>query len=215
MKKLLLLFLLIGTSICTTAQSSIGGVVTYYFNQYQGDKPDLGATVLVIDSAKIKNFDFKVYEKFRSAKVYRNIYENAKITSDNYEQLCRRTEGKKKYAAEYEDYKKRLESSKKDVAEYYDRLVESEAETEEKFKKIDNDLFLSLIKINEDDYMKKTIDAAGSFNVPVVPGTYYVYIKSKNRTSLTLTDARGQVYMKKVVIKANENKDISHNFGML
>ena len=57
MKKILpILTLFLVFHLATIAFPKIYGVITYYFNQYQGDKPDIGAHITVIDSAK---FDMK------------------------------------------------------------------------------------------------------------------------------------------------------------
>ena len=64
MKKIIFTFLLCAFSLLSYSQTTVSGVITYYFNQYQGNKPDLGASVTLIDSATVKNFDYKLYEKF-------------------------------------------------------------------------------------------------------------------------------------------------------
>ena len=45
MKKIIFTFLLCAFSLLSYSQTTVSGVITYYFNQYQGNKPDLGASV--------------------------------------------------------------------------------------------------------------------------------------------------------------------------
>lgn len=45
---------------CFAQKGKIHGVVTYFFNDYQGDKPDLGAHVYAVDSAKCPNYSAEI-----------------------------------------------------------------------------------------------------------------------------------------------------------
>jgi len=71
MKKLL--FYLLFTPLFSLAQekssATIKGVVTYYFNSYQGDKPDLGAKIYIVDSSKFKEYDEDLSFKYDLAKI--------------------------------------------------------------------------------------------------------------------------------------------------
>lgn len=68
MKSIIFCFSILCASNCIGQTSKIHGVVTYYFNEYQGDKPDIGAKVYVIDSAKCK-FDKDVAFKYDLASI--------------------------------------------------------------------------------------------------------------------------------------------------
>lgn len=59
MKKYLLTLLLGILSLPIFAQQKISGTVTYFFNEYQGNKADVGAQIFCIDSlnANIKTMD--------------------------------------------------------------------------------------------------------------------------------------------------------------
>tara|TARA_B110000037_G_scaffold150066_1_gene169287 strand:- start:902 stop:1057 length:156 start_codon:yes stop_codon:yes gene_type:complete len=46
------------------------------------------------------------------------------------------------------------------------------------------------------------------------PGVYYVYIKSKNRTGLLMPETDGRIYIKKIKISENSDKDISYSFEL-
>jgi hypothetical protein len=48
----------------------ISGVITYFFNDNLGYKPDVGAEVLVISSAKISNFNYSIIDSFLNPEMY-------------------------------------------------------------------------------------------------------------------------------------------------
>ena len=75
----LLLFgiILFGFSYKTLAQSKVKGTLTYFFNKYQGNKPDTGAKIYVVDSSKALDFDYKIYYTFNTASIFRHIYNNS------------------------------------------------------------------------------------------------------------------------------------------
>ena len=74
MKKIIFSILLFGITLFGFSQTTVSGIVTYYFNEYQGNKPDIGASVTLIDSAEVKNFDYKLYENYHYGKFYQSIY---------------------------------------------------------------------------------------------------------------------------------------------
>jgi hypothetical protein len=68
------------------------------------------------------------------------------------------------------------------------------------------------VAIHKDNVISRTISANGDYSIKVEPGTYYIFINSKNRKGLTISESMGQIYCKKIVIEENEIRDISHNF---
>lgn len=87
---LLLIFFLIGAlQVCYPQdKSTIKGVVTYFFNKYQGDKPDLGAQVWLIDSTKANGYNQPLSDTFYYGYFYRNLYAGArKVPNDVKEQI--------------------------------------------------------------------------------------------------------------------------------
>jgi hypothetical protein len=199
-------------SITTPAtNSSIKGVVSYYFNKYQGDKPDLGASVVVVDSIKANNFDFKLWNNYYFGKSYRSTYSLSKITLDNYTSLYNKAKGDEKLK-----YQERMEIAQRDVDRYYQDLVKYNCETDEKFKSLDEELFPKLVPFinGKEPYIETTVDNNGNYLINVAPGTYYVYIKSKNRKGITMIDVMGDTYIQKVKVTKNQSKDLSHNFTL-
>lgn len=212
MKKLILSIFLFGITFFGFSQTTVSGVVTYYFNEYQGNKPDIGASVTLIDSAKVKNFDYKLYENYHYGKFYQNLYFSSQARYEKYLEAFKKTEGKKKYAEDNETFKKGMEDAKKDMDRQMEQIVLYNSETPEKAAKITTDLYMQLLKL-DDDLPKKTVDGNGNYSLNVKPGVYYVLIKSKNRTSsYDILEGDGKIYIKKIKISENENKDVSLNF---
>lgn len=214
MKKLLFTILLLNISLVCFSQTTISGVVTYYFNEYQGNKPDIGSSVIIIDSAKVKSFDYKFYENYHYGKFYQNLYFNSQLRYEKYLAAFKKTEGKKKYLEDNETFKKGMEDAKKDMENHMKQIVLYNNETPEKAAKNSTNLYMQLLKLDE-NLPKKTVDGTGQYSLNVKPGVYYVYIKSKNRNDkLDILELDGKVYIKKIKIEENENKDVSKNFDL-
>lgn len=212
MKKIILSILLLSITSLSFAQTKVSGVVTYHFNQYQGNKPDIGASVTLIDSAKVKNFDYKLYENFYYGKFYQNIYFSSQARYEKYLEAFKKTEGKKKYTEDNETFKKGMEDAQKDMDRQMEQIVLYKSETPEKAAKISTALYMQLLKL-DDDLPKKTVDGNGNYSLNVKPGVYYVLIKSKNRTnSYDILESDGKIYIKKIKISENDEKDVSVNF---
>ena len=69
MRSLILLLLISITTTSFAQKEKIKGVVSYYFNEYQGDKPDLGATVYAVDSSKCLNFNNEIAFSYELASI--------------------------------------------------------------------------------------------------------------------------------------------------
>ena len=211
-KSLLVLFLL--SSFCVYSQdSTITGVVTYMFNKYQGNKPDIGAKVYVIDSIGNNDFDYESINQLSLGKSYISIYNS---TSDLYllqEEKLKLYGNKKKNADLIASANAERDQYKKEMDQYHAKMVKYNVETDEKLKELEKRVFESYHKtINKDDIISRTINANGDYSIPVNPSTYYVFIVSKNRTGLGMSELMGKIYCEKVKIKSGQTKDISYNF---
>lgn len=213
MKKIIFTILLFNFSFYGFSQTTISGVVTYYFNEYQGNKPDIGASVILIDSANVKNFDYKLYENYHYGKFYQKMYFLTFERYEKYSAAYKKTEGKKKLAVDNEKFRKGMEDAQKDMDRTLEQMKLYQFETIEKSAKISVDLYMQLSNLG-DDLPKKTVDSNGNYSINTKPGVYYVFIKSKNRTSIDVTEMDGKIYIKKYKIIENENKDASYNFEL-
>lgn len=213
MKNSILILLFLISSITGFSQTKISGVITYYFNEYQGNKPDIGASVILIDSSKATNFNYKIYENFHYGKAYQKLYFSALERYENYTSILAKLKKGKKYDADREKMNVGIADAQKDMDKYAKEMARYEFDSAEKSAKTGVDLALQLLKLDE-DLPKKTVDSNGNYSMNIKPGVYYVYIKSKNRTSLLMPESDGNVYIKKVRIAENTDKDVSHNFEL-
>ncbi len=163
----------------------IFGVITYYFNQNYGDKPDIGAKVAVIDSSEVPDFKMTVADSFYFGNSYRNMYLTYKFNKKEVPQSILR-EVKKYKVEEKSEFDALDEKSIRNI-----------------FK-----IILSKKKLNS------TADGNGNYSIKVKPGTYYIYIESNNRKGLSMTESQGKVIINKVKVKEGVEYNISHNFGL-
>lgn len=211
---ILVTLLIIGLSNKIIAQSKIKGTLTYYFNKYQGDKPDIGAKIYVIDTSKVQDFDYKIYYKFNTARTYRHIYNNDLYLYTLSEASAKKYKNKKRFKEFYDRDLLQMEQSKKSMDDSYNELVKVGAETEEKFNDLDKLNFKNILKITlTNEYTLKTIaDGIGNFSLDVDPATYYVIVQSKGRTGLSVSDGLGIIYYENITVGENKTVNISNNF---
>ncbi len=194
--------------------AEINGVVTYFFNTYQGNKPDIGAKVYLIDSSSNIDFDFEVLTNFRYGSLYRNLhfqYLEIKKVNDN----IITTYGKKKmYKQIVETSKIKSEEASKLAAKYYIEMERYQVETKEKFDSLDKKCMFMVYKMDQSKSILKTIDGMGSYSAKLIPGVYYVLIISQNRKDLNMTESTGRIYCEKIQLKDYESKNVSYNFEL-
>lgn len=210
-KSVFTLIVILITTFCY-GQLKIKGVVTYIYDEALSNKPDIGTNVIVVDTASVKDFDYKLWQNYHYGKEFRKIHEIDKKLFDNYNDLYEKSKSLG-VNEDIEKYKKELEKATIDMNETIKQLGKYDSETDDKFNIIDKKLSTSLFQfiIGKDKFIKTTVDGNGTYSVNVKPGVYYVFMKSKNTTDITITDISGVVYIRKVIIKDND-KDVSANF---
>jgi hypothetical protein len=168
----------------SASRGKIKGVITYYFNRYQGYKPDLGAVVYacktkvdigkcvdIVNEKEIDDF-IKTFYMYNFARILREIMVLDRSLAE------KRQETLKKLGADTEEGWSKLQSQGLKV------LWDLEA--------------------NRIPSEKATVGGDGTFSIELPPGNYFVIIKSKNRNS---EDA-----WKAVKIEGNETVDVSKEF---
>jgi hypothetical protein len=174
----------------TKQEGRVFGVVTYFFNYNFGDKPDIGAKVYIVDSAKIPNFNKEVVDSFLHASFYKAAY--------------------------FTKYQKRKVNPKdtttvKEIKKY-------NVDNDVAFSALDKRAGNNIDIITESEIAIKTVvDGNGNYSIKTVPGVYYVLIVSNNRKSnilTSVTECLGKMEFKKIVLKEGEEKNISCNFGL-
>lgn len=160
MKITVLLAALLITSTAFAQKGKIHGVVTYFFNDFQGDKPDLGAHVFAVDSVKCPSYS-------------------------------------------------------KEIAFQYDLAMISGPKTDTAFKGLDLRSARNNNEIKNSAFVNSaTVDGSGNYALDLPPGTYYVFIQSKGRTSSTMTEIMGKISLRTIRVDADQSIDFSHYFTL-
>lgn len=206
----ILIFLFPSNSFSQT--SNITGVITYFFNDNLGNKPDIGATVYVFDLTAVKQFNYITIDSFIKAKSYHSIYNLKLHVLSNNQEVLKMT---KKKAKDYEANKAQVEKSKVELNKSLQELKELGIETEEKYNKLDSYTASVMLKaIYTLNPIKTIVDGNGNYNVKLNHGNYVVLINSSGRKGNNVTEARGQIFQQKVELSGNETKNISNNFEL-
>ena len=212
--KYIILCLLLILSYNSFGQSKLKGTITYFFNNYQGDKADIGANVFVLDSVKAIGYDENLFNDFKSASSNKSIYDNYTSMYDGYAKETEKIKGKKKHQANYDYMISKMETYKKEMDIAYKHLLELNSDTSEKFKTLDTENYKNLFKIT--DLNKNTIktiaDGNGNFNLELTPGTYYVIIRSNGRKGYTISEVQGLLKVEKINILENKTAEVNSNF---
>jgi hypothetical protein len=171
------------TSGQESADCYISGVVTYYFNENYGYKPDVGAEVFVVPIDSEPNFDQLLLSEYHlgvSARALCTIY---------------RAKGMKPPA---------------NTLEQLERIG---AETDKKWEELDHKAYdVCRALKNNHSVVQTSADGNGSFRTKVRPGKYYVLVVSKHRNRPTLTEYEGKIFIDEIEIKAGEEKNIPAEF---
>jgi len=216
MKKIYILFFVLIPIIGISQNATISGVVSYFFNENIGDKPDIGAKVYILDSIQNPKFDYDLYKNFHNAQFYKSLYNSYLAIKAQNDELLNIYGNKKRYAIQKESAMKQKVDIQKDLDDYFAKMTEYGVETNTKFEVLDKKTFESYYPmINDKDnenVMLKTIGATGDYSFSIKPSTYYIFIVSKNRTGHNMSDIMGKIYCKKIIIKEGQSKDVSNNF---
>lgn len=148
----------------------VSGVVRYFFNDYIGYRPDLGATIQFIKKKDMDGeFDFTKYLEYSSYKSY----------AISYYTICR------KYGENA-------------ALEFTSKFGFKKADLE-KFKTLCDSLSIAYFELamitdkTSSRYCYETlVDASSSYRIRVPYGEYYVIIKSKNRKGVFKPEILGR-----------------------
>jgi len=167
-------------------KGKITGVVTYFFNDNYGDKPDVGAEILIINISKIPDFKYLTVDSFYHANTYKNLYDSYAAMSEIPDNISNEL---KEYGV--------------DTKERFDAL---DKRTDDELDKIRYEFNYYCIKL--------VVDGNGNFSSNVPPGKYYVYVQSNNRKGHSRTEIMGKIYCKKVVVKSGETSNLNAKFDL-
>jgi len=206
MKKLLFLLIIVTPLLfsCKSEPGTIQGTVTYFFNDHQGYKPDIGADVYITtlacdslryalsaaSSKKILDDNSSLEERYKALLED----ENFTLSDDKREEFSKMVES--------------LEESGKPFAEELKELSDSYGGYENLMNGGKNQLFAIKYDL-ENTTSKAAVDGIGNYTATIPAGTYNVIIISKGRRSSNDMESIGCINVKQVTIKSKETT--SHN----
>lgn len=169
----------------------VNGVVTYFYNKFFGNRPDVGAIVRLIkaedlDSTKFNHAAYSYYKWNRSAaaaywefysqygqseadRAIGSIYNFQKANWDNFDAIC------------------------DTLAVVQIHLAEILDETNKKY------------------HYEAVVDGTGSFKMTVPYGTYYAYITSENRKGIFMPEMIARFELRKITLD-KPNYILKENF---
>ncbi len=170
----------------------ISGVVTYFYNKFFGNRPDIGATVRLIkaedlDSTKFNHTAYSYYKWNRSAAAaYWEFY-------SKYGQ----SEADRSIGRIYDFQKANWDN--------FDAICDTLAA-------IQFSLDIILDETNKKYHYEAVVDGTGAFKMTVPYGTYYAYITSKNRKGIFMPEMTGRFELREITLEKpnfilNENFD--------
>jgi hypothetical protein len=163
--------------------ATISGVITYFFNNNYGDKPDVGATIYILDTAKFDTLNPELIMQYHYAYFYHNI------------------------AASYSSRRKPIPD---DVQKSLEKFG---ADTEEKFQQLEKTAVNTFIKITmSKNVIKLTADGNGYYSKKLKPTKYLVLIQSKHRQSMNVMEIEGVIDYNVITLTPGEEKNLSYNF---
>lgn len=176
--------------------SQISGVVSYFYNDDQGDKPDIGATVYLLNSLKVLDLNYETYDSLSHSCISLNKARAYGKISDEYGL---------KGNSKWKEYEKMANEAYESGKQFGVKRI----------NEIDKNFNSMLNKSNITQFPNRNVDGAGNYSFLNVPnGVYYVCIISKGRKGNLLSNAEGKIYLKKVAVKENETINVNCNFDI-
>lgn len=184
-------------SYTTYAQQKISGTITYRFNQYQGDRADIGATVFITDSAA-SLINYKTLDSAILADYEYSSWKEIKALEATHNSMVDATYPRKKRE---ENYYKISERDKRDSANWNIGTPIADS--------LDARGLAELRKFQLAEYITKA-DGVGNYSLNIrKPGTYYVLLQSANHRGHRLVSAAGELHLFRVQLKEGDEKNIS------
>jgi len=174
-----------GNEIKPIQNGRVSGVITYFFNDNFGSKPDVGADVYIVESNKVPDFNYATVDSFYNSNIHR-LYRSkwGAIVSSNKVLANIIVEAKK-----YNLDRKSFNSLDKRAATNISQIIDAK------------------------DVMNLNVDGIGNFSIKVKPGTYFICIKSKNIIGLNVIDTTGEIKCERLIVKEDGEYNVSCEFA--
>lgn len=182
--KLSLILILAFCTFSTFAQNcNVQGVIRYKYNDYIGYKADLGATVYFIPKSDTISFSMSAWNRYMEL------------------------------APKYSDYLlvkkefKGLDASDETIR----KLSNFGKDEEEILNRLDGTCVKELPKVESVPSFVTVVDNSGKYEISVPYGEYYIFIRSKNRSRMTVTELLGNVHLEEINLNT-PMKLFNHDF---
>jgi hypothetical protein len=211
-KILLSVFVLLSLFSCKKEPGKLSGVVTYYFNKAQGDKPDVGSNVFIVKADEI---DSNSVEHLRSINMVTGSYQTMKESrialKDDSLSLAQN-----EFPQMAETYKMSIDMNKGIVETYSKLLDDYKIKTDEDFDKYDSQASDELKNFKSNKNISTfVVDGNGSFSTMLPPDKYWVLIESNNRNrDNSKTELLHQVSLQLVEVNTEKEKTVNEKFGL-
>jgi hypothetical protein len=208
--KNIFLFIFLLPAFGFAQEAKISGVVTYFFNKYQGYKPDIGAKVLLFDSTFEQYFNS--WDTLNKVKSYKSLYLSNMDLVINYQNLAISVKNNKKRKEDYDRYLNDANTFKVSADEYKKKLDDIGFSTEEQILELNKRLFVDFNSLKNKALSEKTVDGNGTYVFDRVnPGRYFLWLTSLGRTGSNLFDLLGTNHIRKVNL-SNSDVTVSQKF---
>lgn len=201
MKKIFLLSAIFAFISCQKEPGSLSGVATYFFNDYQGYKPDVGASVYVtplpIDTIEMFSRAVEVRDCINGIERDKAILKDLHETSRKY---------KTDLSSNIQSMESLVQSRETILSGYPDQEVEV-AKSDSLFFTLGSSAYRNYLRASmAAETLKGTVDGAGNYNIPNIrPGIYNVIFVSQGRTRVNVLEGQGCVRTSTVLIKSKQN----------
>ena len=192
---------------------SISGVVTYFFNNYQGDKADIGARVYLVKNTKEYTENLKTVDSFELIKTYYNLYSlsfniyvSYQSTANDWKKIPFSGKAKKESQAKADLKLTEANNYLKEAIKFgYDSTT---------FKNFDNRVsdIIRNIKYSK-GVIETTVNGIGSYSISANQDDYLLLIISAGRTGRYASELLGKYNLSKIQLKDN-NIDRSVKFDL-
>jgi hypothetical protein len=189
---------------CKTPDGKLSGVVTYYFNDNYGDKPDVGASIYIMNNKDLGATKIDAIQKYMEAKMWYSIIEQDRqmMNSDSsfitsYIGLSKTAyskESKARYDKQISDFQKRIADMEKDVETNWERLKRLKINSDEEYDNLAKLASSEIMDFRSAISCKSfTADGAGAYSTNLPPGNYSVLIISNHRRGSSSAELLGQI----------------------